>query len=67
MKVWLVLFGILLELDHTLVRVLLQSKHVQKMNSKPRFMNKGKTNTSKTSSKSTVSSTVNRQEWKMSV
>lgn len=26
MKVWLVLFGILLELDHTLVRVLLENK-----------------------------------------
>lgn len=25
MKVWLVLFGVLLELDHTLVRVLLQN------------------------------------------
>lgn len=30
MKVWLVLFGILLELDHTLVRVLLENKQIQK-------------------------------------
>lgn len=30
MKVWLVLFGILLELDHTLVRVFLSNKRMQK-------------------------------------
>lgn len=63
MKVWLVLFGILLELDHTLVRVLLQNRCNRWTASQylKTILNQNQ------SSKCTVKVTVNRQWWKLSI